>query len=44
VDKEHGTVHLLEHELYGDSAASLIVDENLTVIAEDVWNGFDDLA
>lgn len=36
-------VYLLEHETYGDEAASLIVDENLIIILEDVFNGFDDL-
>ncbi|MCH5199706.1 MAG: AAA family ATPase [Oscillospiraceae bacterium] len=33
---------LLEHEEYGDSAASIIVDENKNLVMEDVWNGFDD--
>ena len=37
------TVYLLEHEQYGDEAASIIVDENGELIAEDIWNGFDDL-
>lgn len=36
-------VYLLEHETYGDEAACLIVNENLEIILEDVWNGFDDL-
>lgn len=36
-------VFLLEHETYGDEAACLIVNENLEIILEDVWNGFDDL-
>ena len=36
-------VYLLEHETYGDEAASLIVDAKLNVILDDVWNGFDDL-
>lgn len=35
-------VYLLEHETYGDESACLIVDENLTVLLDDVWNGFDD--
>lgn len=34
---------LLEHEVYGDEAACLIVDEHGTIVLEDVWNGFDDL-
>lgn len=36
-------VFLLEHELWGDETACLIVNEKLEVILEDVWNGFDDL-
>ena len=36
-------VYLLEHETYGDEAACLIVNENLTVILDESWNGFDDL-
>jgi hypothetical protein len=30
---------LLEHSTYGDEAASLIVDEELNVVLDDVWNG-----
>ena len=43
--KEHTgkTVYLLEHNTYGDMAAGLIIDENLNVILDDVWNGFLDL-
>ena len=33
---------LLEHDTYGDEAACLIVDENMNLVCEDVWNGFDD--
>jgi len=36
-------VYLLEHEKYGDSAACMVVDEDLNIILEDIWNGFDDL-
>lgn len=36
-------VYLLEHETYGDEAASLIVDGELNVLLDDVWNGFSDL-
>jgi hypothetical protein len=36
-------VFLLEHEQYGDETACLIVKEDLTVLVDDVWNGFDDL-
>ena len=38
-----GYAYLLEHEQYGDEAACLIVNKNLDVILDDVWNGFDDL-
>ena len=34
---------LLEHEKYGDGAASVIVDEAGWLVLEDVWNGFYDL-
>ena len=36
-------VLLLEHEAYGDEAANIIIDENGTLLLDDVWNGFDDL-
>lgn len=36
-------VWFLEHETYGDEAAQIIVDENLNVILDDVWNGKLDL-
>lgn len=36
-------VFLLEHEEYGDEAASLIVDKHGNILVEDVFNGFDDL-
>ena len=39
----HKKVFLLEHEYYGDMTQSLIVDEKLNVILDDVWNGFDEL-
>ena len=35
--------YLLEHETYGDEAASLIINSKGEVEEEDVWNGFDDL-
>lgn len=43
--KEHRgkTVYLLEHNTYGDMAAGLIIDKDLNVILDDVWNGFLDL-
>ena len=34
---------LLEHEAYGDEAPCLIVDENGSLLLEDVYNGFTDL-
>jgi len=34
---------LLEHEIHGDEAACVIVDEAGELILADVWNGFDDL-
>lgn len=37
-------VYLLEHEKYGDEAPCIIVDGNLKVIMDDVYNGFRDLA
>ncbi|MBD5444051.1 MAG: hypothetical protein HDR29_00690, partial [Lachnospiraceae bacterium] len=33
---------LLEHEEYGDEAASIIIDEHKNLVMEDVYNGFDD--
>lgn len=44
-EKKHRgkTVYLLEHNTYGDMAAGLIIDKNLNVILDDVWNGFLDL-
>ena len=40
VDGEN--LYLLEHETYGDEAACLIVNGNLDIVMDDVWNGFDD--
>lgn len=34
---------LLEHEEYGDMAECVIVDENGKLVAEEIFNGFDDL-
>lgn len=36
-------VFLLESEQYGEDAAALIVDKNLRIIQEGVFNGFNDL-
>jgi hypothetical protein len=36
-------VFLLEHETFGEDSAHLIVNGNLDIILEDVYNGFDDL-
>ena len=35
-------LYLLESEQYGDEAPCVIVDENLALVLEDVYNGFDD--
>ena len=37
------TFFLLEHDVFGDDAACIIVDENLNIILDDVWNGWLDL-
>lgn len=42
-ERDGQRLYLLEHETYGDDAAGLIVDENLKVVLDDVWNGFADL-
>ena len=34
---------LLENEVFGDEAPGIIVDEQLNIILDDVWNGFLDL-
>lgn len=34
---------LLEHDQYGDEAASVIVAEDGKLVLDDVWNGFEDL-
>ena len=41
-DYDGKRLYLLESEIWGDEAASLIVDENYNVILDDVWNGFFD--
>lgn len=33
---------LLEHDTYGDSVAKVIIDDDGTLFAEDLWNGFDE--
>lgn len=38
----HGTIYLMESELYGDEAANIIIDEDNNIVLHDVWNGFDD--
>ena len=40
--ERHGLIFLLEHEMYGDDAACLIVDKDGKLLLDDVWNGFDD--
>lgn len=36
-------IYLLESEIYGDEVPCLIVDNDLNVILDNVYNGFDDL-
>lgn len=36
-------VYLLEHEQYGEDAACLIVNKDLEILMDDVWNGLEDL-
>jgi hypothetical protein len=36
-------IYLLEHETYGDEAGCLIVNENLQILLDEVYNGFNDL-
>lgn len=36
-------LYLLEHEIYGDETAGLIIDNNTNVVLDDVWNGFDEI-
>lgn len=33
---------LMEHDEYGDEAACIVVNESGELVAEDLWNGFDD--
>lgn len=39
-DYDGQTLYLLEHETYGDEAASIIIDDDGNLILEDVWNGW----
>lgn len=36
------TLYMVEHETYGDEAASLIIDEDFNLIADEIWNGWED--
>lgn len=36
------TFFLLEHEEYGDTVAAVAVNEQGELVAEDLWNGFDE--
>lgn len=38
------TLFLMEHDVHGEDAACLIVDENAVLLLEDVVNGFGDYA
>lgn len=42
-DSKNNMLYLLEHDDFGDTAPSIIVDEKCNIILEDVWNGWDDL-
>ena len=45
IDKNHlrdKKIYLLEHETYGEDAC-IIIDEDMNVILDDVYNGFQDL-
>ena len=35
-------LYMVEHETYGDEAASLIINEDFEVIADEIWNGWED--
>ena len=35
-------LYMVEHEDYGDEAASLIIDEDFNVKADEIWNGWED--
>ena len=36
-------LYMLEHETYGDEAECLIIDKDLNLILDEVYNGWDDL-
>ena len=36
------TLYMVESEEYGDEAASLIIDEDFNVRADEIWNGWED--
>lgn len=40
---EDRTLYMLESEQYGEDAEALIVDKDLNVILNNVWNGWSDL-
>ncbi|MGF6990429.1 hypothetical protein M2150_001690 [Lachnospiraceae bacterium PM6-15] len=42
-DKDGEMLFLMEHSTYGDEAPGIIIDKDFNLIAEDIWNGFDDL-
>lgn len=37
---EGNTLYLLEHETYGDETAHIIIDGDLNLVLDDVWNGW----
>ena len=36
------TLYMVESETYGDEAASLIIDEDFNLVADEIWNGWED--
>ena len=41
-DYDGRTLYMVESEEYGDEAASLIIDEDFNLIADEIWDGWDD--
>lgn len=37
------SLYLMEHDSYGEEAACVVIDSGGVLIAEDCWNGFDDV-
>ena len=41
-DYDGRTLYMVESETYGDEAAALIIDEDFNLVADEIWNGWDD--